>query len=39
MIPCDTANGTIQQNLNLLKGLEHQLLSEPSLVEGEKVET
>lgn len=27
------------KNLNLLEGLEHQLLSEPSLVEGEKVET
>lgn len=30
---------TVQQNLNLLKGLKHQLLSEPSLAEGEKVET
>lgn len=32
------ANSTMQQNPNLLKGLEHWLLSEPSLVEGEKVE-
>lgn len=39
MISKDIAQGTMQQNLNLLKGLEHQLLSEPSLVEGEKVET